>query len=80
MYELLSRARDKSGQSPSVERQTSASGEGGAIYAKPKRHAPPPPVGGAGIKKAASVEVQISEGPPEYTAVVNSREGKPRVG
>ena len=82
VYELLSKSRNRErpGHSPSsTERQTSASGESGAIYAKPKRHAPPPPVGGAAIKKATSVEVQISEGPPDYSAVVSSREGKPRV-
>lgn len=88
VYELLSKTRTdsksgQSGQSPSMERQTSAPGEGAAIYAKPKRHAPPPPAatgGAAGGKKvvsSASVDVvQISEGPPEYSAVVSSRDGR----
>ena len=87
VYELLSKAKtgrqdrereNKGGQSPAVERQTSApgGGEGAAVYAKPKRHAPPPPGPGGGAKKGggASFEVQISEGPPDYTAVMGGRD------
>ena len=90
VYELLSKAKasrqdrereNKGGQSPaSIERQTSAPGGEGAaaVYAKPKRHAPPPPgsVGGAKKGGGASFEVQISEGPPDYSAVMGSRDGK----
>lgn len=88
VYELLSKAKasrqdrereNKGGQSPGpIERQTSApgGGEGAAVYAKPKRHAPPPPGSGGGAKKGggASVEVQISEGPPDYSAVMGGRD------
>ena len=90
VYELLSKTRtDKTERdrsvstpvAPPMDRQTSTPGEGGAIYAKPKRHAPPPPgTGGAsGGKKVAgpspsSFEVQISEGPPDYSAVTSSRQ------
>ena len=81
VYELLSKARtdrekDKSGQSPLMDRQTS---EGAAVYGKPKRHAPPPPAGGgtAGNKKGAGPSsYEIPEGPPEYAAVMSSREGR----
>ena len=90
VYELLSKAKasrqdrdrereNKGGQSPgSVERQMSATGggEGAAVYAKPKRQAPPPPGSGGGAKKGggASFEVQISEGPPDYSAVMGGRD------
>ena len=87
VYELLSKAktdreRDKSGHSPVVDRQTSASGEGASVYAKPKRHAPPPPSGGeaAGGKKGAGPSsIEIPEGPPDYLAVMSSKEGRQEV-
>ena len=82
LYELLSKPKTERDRSvstpvaPPMDRQTSAPGEGGSIYAKPKRHAPPPP--GPGGKKvpgsSSSFEVQISEGPPDYSAVISSRQ------
>ena len=87
VYELLSKAktdreRDKSGHFPVVDRQTSASGEGATVYAKPKRHAPPPPSGGgaAGGKKGAGPSsIEIPEGPPDYSAVMSSKERRQEV-
>ena len=87
VYELLSKAKagrqdrerereNKGGQSPAIERQTSApgGGEGAAVYAKPKRHAPPPPGPGGVAKKGGGANIEISEGPPDYSAVMGGRD------